>query len=94
MVEVGLGWRSQTKRVPWRRLMRMLLLLLLPGCMRARPRRGVRVVAVLDRIENVAVSPLAAAAFPLSFPLPVAVALLVFVVVQAGRSLQHRRVEI
>lgn len=49
---------------------------------------------MLNRIENVAVSPLAAAAFPLSFPLPVAVALLVFVVVQTGRSLEHCRVEI
>jgi hypothetical protein len=72
----------------------MWMLLLLSGCMRAWSRRRVGVVAVLNRIENVAVSPLAAAAFPLSFPLPVAVALLVFVVVQAGRSLQHRRVEI
>lgn len=71
------------------------MLLLLSGCMRAwsRWRVGV-VVALLHRIQNVAVSPVAAAAFPLSFPLTVAVALLVFVIVQAGRSLQHRRVEI
>lgn len=93
MVEVWLSWRSQTERVPWRRLMWMLLLLL-SGCMRACARWRVGVIALLNRIQNIAVSPLAAAAFPLSFPLTVAVALLVFVVVQTGRSLQHRRVEI
>lgn len=73
----------------------MWMLLLLSGSVRARCRWRIGVaVALLDRIQNVAVSPLVTAAFPLSFTVAVAVALLVFIVVQAGRSLQHRRMEI